>query len=174
MKTSQTPPIGTAAVETVKVRPTRREDLSDLQRVLDTTGLFPSEMLPEMLGDSLSQGLECAPEAGHDIWLSCVTKGVVAGFCMAVPEKLTEGTWNMLAIAVLSEKQGDGLGSLILRELEAALRDRKQRLLIVDTSGSDAFAATRSFYRKNGYVEEARIRDFWAPGDDKIVLWKAL
>ncbi|MEO1249198.1 MAG: GNAT family N-acetyltransferase, partial [Pseudomonadota bacterium] len=30
------------------------------------------------------------------------------------------------------------------------------------------------FYRRCGYVEEARIRDFWSAGDDKIVFWKAL
>jgi hypothetical protein len=46
--------------------------------------------------------------------------------------------------------------------------------LIADTSGTDDFAPTRAFYRKNGYAEEARIRDFWAKGDDKVVFWTAL
>ena len=46
--------------------------------------------------------------------------------------------------------------------------------MIVDTSGTEAFAETRAFYRKNGYTEEARIRDYWADGDDKITFRKPL
>jgi len=46
--------------------------------------------------------------------------------------------------------------------------------LIANTSGVDEFAQTRAFYFKNGYAEEARIRDFWDAGDDKIVFWKSL
>ena len=38
----------------------------------------------------------------------------------------------------------------------------------------ETFLATRAFYRRNGYDEEARIRDFYGPGEDKIVFWKAL
>ena len=48
------------------------------------------------------------------------------------------------------------------------------RVLIVDTSGTESFSGTRRFYNRCGYTEEARIRDFWGPGDDKIVFWKAL
>ena len=46
--------------------------------------------------------------------------------------------------------------------------------MIVDTSGTDDFAMTRKFYSQNGYEEEARIRDFWADGDDKVIFRKAL
>lgn len=42
------------------------------------------------------------------------------------------------------------------------------------TSGLASFERTRAFYRKCGYDEEARIRDFYRAGDDKIVYRKAL
>ena len=80
----------------------------------------------------------------------------------------------MLAIAVLPSEQGSGHGGAIAGHLEALLKDRGERILIADTSGTDDFARTRAFYRKQGYAEEARIRDFWAEGDDKIVFWKSL
>jgi len=44
----------------------------------------------------------------------------------------------------------------------------------VETSGTADFAATRRFYRQNGYEEEGRIRDFWAAGDDKVIFRKPL
>lgn len=48
------------------------------------------------------------------------------------------------------------------------------RILLADTSGTEDFAATRGFYAAKGYTEEARIRDFWAAGDDKVTFRKAL
>ena len=54
------------------------------------------------------------------------------------------------------------------------LRGRGERLLLVETSGLGSFDLTRQFYRKNGYDEEARIRDYYGPGDDKVIFRKAL
>jgi N-acetylglutamate synthase-like GNAT family acetyltransferase len=113
-------------------------------------------------------------EQCDEVWLTCEEAGDVIGFCYAAPEKLTEGTWNMLAIAVHPDSQGKGAGSAIVQYLEAALREGSQRILIADTSGTEEFAQTRTFYRKNGYMEEARIRDFWAVDNDKVVFWKSI
>lgn len=152
----------------MKVRPTQLVDIPALKLVLDDTELFPSDMLPDMAGGFLSG------EDSHDLWLTCEMDGTAIGFCYAVPEELTEGTWNMRAIAVSPSKQGSGAGAALVQELESDLRKRGYRILIADTSGTDEFSATRQFYHKNGYAEEARIRDFWAAGDDKIIFRKAL
>ena len=152
----------------MQIRLTTAEDISDLQHVLDGTELFPSEMLPDMLHNFLHSN------ESTDLWLTCETEGEAVGFCYAVPEELTDGTWNMLAIAVLPTKQGCGAGGALVNELENMLKKRQKRVLIADTSGTEEFAQTRAFYRKNGYTEEARIRDFWAKGDDKVVFWKSL
>lgn len=45
-------------------------------------------------------------------------------------------------------------------------------MLLVETLAS--FDRTRAFYSKCGYEEEARIRDFYAAGDDKVVFCKVL
>lgn len=152
----------------MNTRPTKHDDLPALQGVIDETELFPSELLPEMVGSFL------AGDESSDLWLTCEVDGRAVGFCYAVPEKLTDGTWNMLAIAVKPSLQGQGHGGALVAHLELTLRQRDQRILIVDTSSADAFSQTREFYRIQGYTEEARIRDFWTAGDDKIVFWKAL
>ena len=36
------------------------------------------------------------------------------------------------------------------------------------------YARTRAFYRHHGFDEEARIRQFYGPDDDKVVFWKSL
>lgn len=152
----------------MNIRPSRSDDISALKAVLDETQLFPSEMLPDMMNGFLSD------QASEDIWLTCEINNQVVGFCYAVPEALTEGTWNLLAIAIKPSEQREGIGSALVAELEKLLRQRGHRILIVDTSGMDEFANARRFYARNSFTEEARIRDFWAAGDDKIVFWKAL
>ncbi len=154
--------------EPMNIRPTKHDDIPALQQVLDGTELFPSEMLPDMVAGFLGN------DDGSEIWLTCEHDGQAVGFCYAVPEQLADRAWNMLAIAVSPDHQGKGCGGGIAQHLEAALTAGAQRILIADTSGTDDFAQTRAFYRKNGYTEEARIRDFWAAGDDKVIFWKAL
>jgi len=51
---------------------------------------------------------------------------------------------------------------------------RGGRVLLVETSGLASFERVRAFYRKCGYDEEARIRDFYVAGDDKLVYRKVL
>ena len=48
------------------------------------------------------------------------------------------------------------------------------RFLLVDTSGKDEFKRTRAFYDMLGYDREARIRNYWADGDDKVTFGKVL
>lgn len=152
----------------MQIRPTLSKDISDLGTVLEGTGLFPPEMLPTMVEPYLSGG------TSEDLWLTCEDGGTAIGFCYAAPEQLADGTWNMLAVAVLPARQSEGVGAALVDELETILCGGGQRLLIADTSGTDVYRRTRAFYRKDGYTEEARIRDFWAPGDDKVTFWKRL
>lgn len=125
-------------------------------------------MLPDLLTDFLSD------TPTDDLWLTCEEDGTPFGFCYATPERMADGTWNMLALAVLPERQGHSFGRDLVAALEAQLRTQGARVLLADTSGTDDFAATRAFYIRQGYTQEARIRDFWADGDDKIVFWKSL
>lgn len=152
----------------MNIRPTETKDIPTLKIVLDETGLFPGEMLADMVSGFLSD------QESREIWLTCEVDGEAIGFCYAAPEPLTDGTWNMLAIAVHPSRQSSGYGGAIVRRLETLLFDNGHRVLIADTSGKDEFAPTREFYRKSGYVEEARIRHFWAEGDDKVVFWKLI
>lgn len=149
------------------IKPTTSGDIPGLQAVLDGTELFPSDMLPGMLAPVLAGGTNA-------FWLTCHINDEAVGLCFTVPEELTEGTWNMRALAVRPDLQGKGLGAAMVAAAEQRLKDKGQRILIVETSGTDDFALTRQFYAQNGYQEEARIREFWAEGDDKVIFRKAL
>ncbi|MEO0916665.1 MAG: GNAT family N-acetyltransferase [Pseudomonadota bacterium] len=149
------------------IKPTTTDDIPGLRTVLDRTGLFPGNMRADMLAPALAGETDA-------FWLTCHSYDDAVGFCYTVPEDLTDGTWNMLALAVRPDVQGKGIGAALVNAAETQLKANGQRILIVETSGTDDFGLTRKFYAQNGYEEEARIRDFWADGDDKVIFRKAL
>ena len=54
------------------------------------------------------------------------------------------------------------------------MRKAGAKHIYADTSSSDRYAGTRGFYQRMGFESEARLPDFYAPGDGKIVYVKAL
>ncbi len=154
------------AIEPV-IRPAQRSDIPAIKSVAEDAELFPPEMLEDMIAGYLEK-------TTRDIWFVSVADGRVVGFGYCEPERMTRGTWNLLAIGILAERRGRGIGGAMMRYLEDRLRSGGERILIVETMGTPAFLRTRAFYRANGYAEEARIREFYEPGGDKIVFWKRL
>jgi ribosomal protein S18 acetylase RimI-like enzyme len=84
----------------------------------------------------------------------------------------TEGTWDLYWIAVHPEAQGSGVGTILMSEVERRLEGLSARMLVVETSSRSDYAPTRGFYGRRGYGEAARVREFYAPGDDRIILTK--
>lgn len=151
-----------------QIRPVRADDIAALKRVVDGSGLFPSDLLDGMLAGYL------AGEVQDEFWLTVDDGSGPLAIAYCAPERMTEGTWNLLLIAVDPARRSGGIGAALLEHIEAALRARGERVLLVETSGVPGFERTRSFYRANGYDEEARIRDYYDTGDDKVVFWKSL
>ena len=145
------------------IRPMVPGDLSAMKGVIRATGLFPAALLEGMVtGDS-------DPGA---LWL-VAERAELTALAYVAPERMTSGTWNLLLIAVHPDHQGTGVGSSLIARVETEVRDRGAHLMLVETSGQAEFAATRRFYQRRGFTPEARIRDYYQPGDDKIVLRKS-
>ncbi len=153
------------------VRPLRSTDLANVEAIIASTDLFPKELLGPMTAPFFSQ----EDSAGH--W-AVVERDVERvgpiGVAYWVPERMTTGTWNLLLIAVHSASQRQGVGAALVDYVEQQLRSGGERILLVETSGLAEFGSTRLFYEKRGFAEEARIRDFYDDGNDKIVFRKPL
>lgn len=163
--TSTTPPRDLEP--SASIRPVVPEDVPALGIIVERTDMFPAEMLDGMLSGFF------AGQAGDEFWLT-VDDGAPVAVAYCIPEPMTEGTWNLLLIAVHPDAQGRGIGGAVMDHVEREVTARGARLLLVETSGLPAFERTRAFYRELGYHEEARIREFYDAGDDKVVFRKAL
>ena len=113
-------------------------------------------------------------EHNSDFWFTTVENDTPISLGYCAPEQMTEGTFNLYAIAVDKQHQGKGIGSEMMCYIENHLRENNERILLVETSGTADFELTRNFYRKIGYTEQAVIPEFYAEGDDKVVFWKKL
>ncbi len=149
------------------IRNMTRDDLQAVKALIDSTGLFPGEMLDDMAGDALDGKSET------ERWMVLDDSGPI-GVVYFAPERMTEGTWNLYLIAIHADRQGTGEGSKLIAHVERTLADEGHRVLLVETSGNPDFEQTRQFYHNNKYSEEARIREFYTTGEDKIVFWKKL
>jgi ribosomal protein S18 acetylase RimI-like enzyme len=92
------------------------------------------------------------------------------GYACAGPTPATEGTFDLYWLAVDAAAQGEGIGTALVREVERGLHHRGARMLLVETSSRPDYSNTRAFYERCGYSEAARIKDFYAPADDRIML----
>ncbi|MDY6898372.1 MAG: GNAT family N-acetyltransferase [Cyanobacteriota bacterium] len=153
------------------IRQAKPDDTDTIMNLAKVIGLFEGEELEE-LGGMLAGYFEDSLGEGHD-WVVCDDGGVV-GVAYFAPEQYAYGVYNMYFIAVHPKYQGKGYGSAIINHVEKTLAEKGERLLLVETSGLPNFEMTRKFYRKQGYEEEARIRDYYKAGDDKIIFRKVL
>lgn len=142
-------------------------DLLPIKQIIDAVELFPSEYLDDMFS------ADSSPGSGEEFWL-VFDDNVVHAVAYCAPERMTNGTWNLLLLAVMPEKQNAGIGRQLMSYVEETLRHHGARVLLVDTSGVDDFSATRHFYSAIGYEKEACIREYYDAGDDKITFRKAL
>lgn len=151
-----------------KIRAIIKQDIDELKKVVDSSKLFPSEYLDEMVYDYFNNS------DTQDIWFTYINNNIHVAIGYCVPEKFTDGTYNLLAIGVSQNVQRKGIATQMMSYIEQLLKYKEGRILIVETSSDDAQIGARQFYNKIGYTQAAVIKDFWKDGEDKIVFWKRI
>ncbi|WP_448552433.1 GNAT family N-acetyltransferase [Thalassotalea montiporae] len=150
------------------IRAMNPSDLPAVKLIVEDNQMFPSEFLDEM-----SQAF-FGKESEEKWFVTEDSNKQILALAYCAPEKMTEGTWNLLLIAVLKKHQGSGVGKQLMQYVESILIEQKVRILLVETSGLPGYELTREFYPKCGYTQVAVIPEYYDKGDDKVVFWKSL
>jgi ribosomal protein S18 acetylase RimI-like enzyme len=151
------------------IRFTTPNDTAAIIALAESSGLFNPDGI-EQIRERLANH---ASGNSDDLWF-IADDDKPSGVVYCAPEPMTDRTWNVLMLLVSPDRHGQGVGAELMRHVEETLTARGGRLLIVETSSLDGFERARAFYTKCGYNEEARIRDFYTAGDDKVVYSKPL
>jgi D-alanine-D-alanine ligase len=148
------------------------QDVFDIRRIITATGFFrPDEIdvAVELVEDRISK-----EEKSDYRFIFYQDPERLLGYCCYGRIACTTQSWDLYWIAVDPEFQGRGIGRVILAQAEARIRDQKGAKIYIDTSQSERYAPTRSFYEKAGYRPVAVLEDFYAPGDAKLIYCKTL
>jgi D-alanine-D-alanine ligase len=149
------------------IRRTRAGDREAIVSLVERTGFFRAEevlIATEVLDEALRDGL-----AGHYQSFTALLDDRPVGWVCYGATPCTVGTFDVYWIAVDPGFQGRRIGSALLTWAERGIAGRRGRLAVAETSGRADYEPTRKFYLHRGYHQAGRLRDFYAPGDDKVV-----
>jgi ribosomal protein S18 acetylase RimI-like enzyme len=157
----------TAAITVGSLTSTHR---SNVEAILRATAVFSP--------DEIAVGLELFDTAqstsDYEFVGAFDDERRLTGFACYGATPSTDGTYDLYWLAVHPDAHGSGAGRALSQEVERLLATRRARLIVVETSSRPDYDSARRFYDRQGYVQVARLRDFYATGDDRIVLTKRL
>jgi len=148
-------------------------DPAAVRRLTRASGGFSNAeigLAVELVKERLARGLKAS---GYH-FLFAESRGELLGYACFGPIPLTRASWDLYWIAVTRPAQGRGIGRRLLQACQKSAAAAGARRLYADTSGRRAYARTRAFYRRAGFRAVAKLADFYAPGDAKLIYAKAL
>ena len=176
----------------IRIAPIETSHRPQIEEIVRATGVFSEEEVAVALelfdatyeakmenGEwrmgSTPLSISDAPFSQSDYeFVGAFSGDTLVGYACFGPTPATDRTYDLYWIAVHPSAQRSGAGASLMMEVEHQLESRRGRLLVIETSSRDDYAPTRRFYQKRGYEEGARLRDFYALGDDRVVLTKRL
>lgn len=155
----------------------RRATLADSPAILTiakATEMFLGDEL-----DAFAQELEAVAAAGDDDPRALQVRddgepGMpdILGVAYHAPETMAQGVSNLLFLAVRPDARRRGVARALVERFEAESRAASARLGVIETAGDPMFAPAWALYQRHGYVEEARLRDYYDDGLDKLIFTK--
>lgn len=161
------------AADAVSVRYSAPSDRDAILAFAAATGFFRDDEI-EIAREVLDEALAKGPTGHYQSFTVLDAAGAPVGWICHGPTPCTLGTFDIYWIIVAPAWQGRRVGRRLLEESETRIRAAGGRISVIETSGRAQYDATRGFYLRLGYAEAARLRDFYAPGDDKVVYLKRL
>ena len=146
-------------------------DIVPIKNFLEATRMFNNEEIDV----AVEMMEECTGDAEQEDYISYVSvagERVVGWICFGKTD-FCEGVYDMYWICVDGEFQGEGVGKRLVLFMEKYLRERDDlRMMVAETSSQEKYRPTCRFYERCGFMLEAALRDFYSPGDDKLIYVK--
>ena len=158
------------------LRTATADDISAIVDLAVVAGMFSADdasFLHATLRDAVGRR-EVEQDSSPGLLVDIDESGAAVGAVFWQPREAADRVWDVTMIVVHAAVRGRGRGAAMMQAVEDRLRTNGQRLVIVETSSTAAYARAREFYAHLGYDEEARVRDYWEDGDDMIIYRKSL
>lgn len=144
-----------------------RDQLFGLVDTIDNFNGEEKELAREVIHDGLA-----SEKNGYHILVAVDGKETLVGFICYGPIPITVKRWDLYWIAVAPQVARQGIGTLLLNDMEERLGEGVR--IYVDTSATISYRKARAFYERHGYQVACVLPEFYGAGDDKIVYCKEL
>jgi len=148
------------------------DDRETVRRLVESTGVFSpveTDVAVELVDDRLKRST-----LSDYYFVFAELDGRTVGYTCHGPIPLTVGSYDLYWIVVDKSLQGRKIGQALLAEAEKLIRQAGGRQVYIETSNREQYAPTRGFYLHAGYEQAALFKDFYSPGDDKVIYAKVL
>jgi D-alanine-D-alanine ligase len=145
-------------------------DAQQVREIVVSSGFFSkdeTDVAVELVEERLRKGLS----SGYYFVFAEKEKEVIGYACFG-PIPCTVGSYDLYWIAVKNVLRGSGLGREILHRVEQKVMAWGGKRIYMETSSKQQYRPTHAFYKNCGYRKEAVLRDFYSPGDHKMIFLK--
>jgi len=149
------------------------EDLPVVYEITKSSGFFTDEevlMADEVAREAISKGEEVS---GYS-FIFCSVNGEKVGYSCYGPIPCTDKRYRVYWLAVDESCRREGFGALLLEETEKAISKLGGKRIYLETSMREQYTPTRDFYRKCGYIAEAKLDNYFYDGDGMVIYVKIL
>lgn len=157
----------------MKIRALVGRDREKLYSILVETQVFTREEI-KVATELIDIVLRDPNQEDYKIDCMANNNDQAIGYVCYGPVPMTQGTFDLYWIVVDPRSQGQGIGSKLLHFLEGVVRERKGRMILIDTSSISQYEKTQKFYTRHGFQEVARVPDYYHAGNDRITFCKRL
>lgn len=147
-------------------------DIPAIGKILSLTGFFYQEEIDIALELALDS-LKYRNESSYHFIMADI-KGRLAGYTCYGEIPCTFGSYDLYWIAVHPDFQRMGIGEKLLDETEKTALSMGCRRMYIETSARQLYEPTQKFYTNCRYEQEAFLKDYYNPGDGKLIYVKAL
>lgn len=147
-------------------------DLGVILNIVQSSGYFSREEV-ELACELATDRLENGQQSSYQ-FLFAENDGEVVGYTCYGLIPATAASYDLYWIAVSETSRGKKLGKMLLQKTEEIIRGMGGKRLYAETSSRAQYASTQKFYQNCGYIAEAVLKDFYTPGDSKIIYSKVL
>lgn len=157
----------------IEIRKMTPDDRAAVSRILEQTDMFTAAELDVAL-ELIDIYLTNKEQKDYIIYVATNERKEVVGYVCYGPTPATDGTFDLYWIAVSPAMQQQGVGKALLYFTEQQVMLNNGRMIIIETSSQPKYKPTQDFYLRNHYQIEARIKDFYRVGDDRLIFVKRL
>lgn len=114
------------------------------------------------------------PNCGYQFLVATDADHAVVGYVCWGATPITRASYDVYWLVVDETMRRRGIGRALCAAMEQRICAAGGGNLRLETSGKPQYADTVQFYMQLGYHIATRLADFYAPGDDLILMYKRL